>query len=234
MGRRAKGPVRIEQTSGVDYLGAMTGRVHRWAFGLLLALGSAAGAADSEVLRLAGWMLGSFDSRAQAEAERGSGAPAPGPVAFLTVRPIEDPVDFGDAPYLYVETRSEGATQPSKQRVYRLKKAGKRIRLEVFRIDGQFLAPLALDSRMLNSLNPGDLVKEDGCDILMDAGGDGFSGSTGTRSCKADRKGSAYVVSSLRVTREGITVLEREFDDKDVLTFGSPDGRGVEFRKPPR
>ncbi len=115
--------------------------------------------------------------------------------------------------------------------MYRLKKVGKRIRLEVFRIDGQFLAPLALDPRMLNSLNPGDLSKEEGCDLLLDPSGDGFAGSTAPRSCKAERKGSAYVVSTLRVTRDGIVALDREFDEKDVLTFGPADGRGDEFRK---
>jgi len=192
---------------------------------------SLASAAESDVLRLGGWMLGSFDTRAQAEADRASGAAAPRPVTLLSVRPIEDPVDFGDAPYLYVETRIEGQSQPSKQRVYRLRKVGKRIRVEVFRIDGQFLAPLALDPRMLNSLNPGDLSKEEGCDLLMDVSGDGFSGSTGTRTCKADRKGSAYVVSTLRVSRDGMVVLDREFDEKDALTYGPADGRGDEFRR---
>ena len=201
---------------------------------LLVVGGSLANAADSEVLRLAGWMLGSFDSRAQAEADKAMGTATPRPVVLLTVRPIEDPVDFGDAPYLYVETRIEGEVQPQKQRVYRVRKVGKRIRLEVFTIDGQFLAPLALDPRMLSSLNPGDLRKEEGCDLVLDASADAFAGSTAPRSCKADRKGSAYVVSSLKVGRDGMVLLDREYDEKDVLTFGPADGRGHELRRSSR
>jgi hypothetical protein len=216
--------------TAVDYLAAMASRrVLELTAGLLLTVGSAAGAAESDVLRLAGWMLGSFDSRAQAEGDKGAASPRA--VALLTIRPIEDPVDFGDAPYLYVEARVEGQAQPTSQRVYRLKKVGKRIRIEVFRIDGQFMAPLAMDPRMLNSLNPGDLIKDAGCDILMDATADGFSGSTAHRSCKSERKGSAYVVTSLRVNRDGITLLERDFDEKDAQTFGPADGRGDELRR---
>jgi hypothetical protein len=197
----------------------------------LIAASSMAGAADRDVLRVAEWLVGSFDNHAQAAADRAADAPYQHDAAIMIGRPVNDPVVFRDALYLYVESRREGEPRPFWQRVYRLKKSGSQIRIEVFRIEGQVLAPLGLDAQMLSSLNPGDLRKEEGCDVLLDPKGDEYAGSTAPRSCRSDYKGSAYVFSTMRISKDLVVTLDRGYDEKGVQTFGPSDGRGYEFRR---
>lgn len=201
------------------------------AVSLLVAAGAVAGPAHPDVLRVAGWLVGSFDNRAQAAADQAANAPYQHDAAVMVGRPIEDPVVFQDGLYLYVESRREGEPRPFWQRVYRLRKSGGQIRIEVFKIDPQLLGPLGLDAQMLSSLNPGDLKKEEGCDVLLDIKGDEYTGSTAPRSCRSDYKGSAYVFSTMRVTRDLVVTLDRGYDEKGVQTFGPSDGRGYEFRR---
>ncbi len=204
---------------------------------LLLSVAAAAswaGPPDRDSLRLANWLVGSFDTRAQVAAER-AGETAPiREVASMSVRPIDDPVVFTDGLYLYVEARVAGETRPDRQRVYRVRKSGARIRLEVFTIDAQMLGPLALDAQMLSSLNPGDLKREAGCDVVFDIRGDEFIGATGAKSCKSERPGSAWVISSMRVTKDLVEILDRGYDENGVQTRGPAVGRGLEFRRVPQ
>ena len=198
---------------------------------LLLAASAAAGPPHPDVLRAANWLVGSFDNRAQAAADQAGNTPYQHDAAVMVGRPVEDPVVFQDGLYLYVESRRDGEPRPFWQRVYRLKKSGAQIRIEVFKIDGQVLGPLGLDAQMLSSLNPSDLRKEEGCDVLLDRKGDEFVGSTAARSCRSDYKGSAYVFSTMRIARDLVVTLDRGYDEKGVQTFGPSDGRGYEFRR---
>lgn len=198
---------------------------------LLTASAAFVGRVDRDVLEVAQWLVGAFDTRAQAEADRAADTAYKHDVALMTTRPIEDPVAFQDGLYLYVENRIEGQAQPYRQRVYRLSKSGKGIRLEVFKIDERVLVLLAATPGMLSQLTPSDLTRESGCDILLDRRGDEYSGSTPARSCKSSYKGSAYVTSSLRITKDVIVTLDRGYDATGGQTFGPTDGRGYEFRR---
>ena len=201
------------------------------AVSILVAASVVASPPHPDVLRVAGWLVGSFDNRAQAAADLAANTPYQHDAAVMVGRPVEDPVEFQDGLYLYVESRREGEPRPYWQRVYRLKRSGGQIRIEVFKIDGQLLGPLGVDAQMLSSLSPGDLKKEEGCDVLLDIKGDEFTGSTAPRSCRSDYKGSAYVFSTMRVTRDLVVTLDRGYDEKGVQTFGPSDGRGYEFRR---
>lgn len=198
---------------------------------LLIAASAAAGPPHPDVLRAASWLAGSFDNRAQAEADQAANAAYQHDDAVMVGRPVEDPVVFQDGLYLYVESRRDGEPRPFWQRVYRLKKSGGQVRIEVFKIEGQVLGPLGLDVQMLSSLNPSDLRKEEGCDVLLDIKGDEFVGSTAARSCRSDYKGSAYVFSTMRISKDLVVTLDRGYDEKGVQTFGPSDGRGYEFRR---
>lgn len=185
---------------------------------VLLFLSTPARAQD-DVVKVANWLVGSFDTRAQAE------------LVFMVGRPVQDPVVFGDALYVYVENRVEGEPGPPRQRVYRLKKSGRKVRLEVFTIDAQLRTLLASEPQMLSQLSPGDLTKERGCDILLEALGDAYVGVSDPRSCKTEWKGSSFATSTLRITKDLIVILERGYDEKGAQTFGPTDGRGYEFRR---
>mgnify|MGYP003422724888 CR=1 FL=1 len=198
---------------------------------LFVAAGSVAGASDRDATRVANWLTGSFDNRAQAAADQSGNTPFQHDRALMTGRLVDDPVVFRDALYVYVESRREGVARPYWQRVYRLKKSGGQVRIEVFKIDSHVSGPLALDAQMLASLSPGDLTKEEGCEVLLDVRGDEYVGSTAPRSCRSEYKGSAYVFSPMRITRDLVAILDRGYDEKGVQTFGPTDGRGYEFRR---
>ena len=196
--------------------------------GVILISAVSTAIAQEDVFKVASWLVGSFESRARGEA---GSAVSPSKREFMVARVVQDPVVFTDALYLYVEHRIDDAAIPSRQRVFRLKKSGRRVRLEVFRIDPQILAPLASDPQMLTQLSPGDLSKEAGCDILLEAQGDAYAGASDPRSCKSDWQGSVYVNTSIRITKDLIVTLERGYDENGVQTFGPTDGRGYEFRR---
>lgn len=204
---------------------------HGLASSLLTASVVCAGPPDQDLARVASWLVGSFDTRAQAEADRAAATPYRHDIALWAARPIEDAGIFKDGLYVYVEIRLEGETQPCRQRVYRLKKVKDRIRLEVFNIDAQVRELLVLAPQMLADLSPRDLTKEEGCDVLLESKGEEYTGSTPRGSCKSDWKGSAFVTSTIRLTRNLIVTLDRGYDETEVQTFGPTDGRGYEFRR---
>lgn len=190
-------------------------------------LTTAVASAEDDVLRVANWLVGSFDNRVQNEASRAAGSG----LVQMVARPIQDPVVFEDAVYIYMELRFAGEPSPYRQRVLKLKKAGRRVRFEVFRIDAQLLTPLASEPQMLSQLAPGDLTKEPGCEIVLELRGNGYEGATDPRACKTDWKGSAYMTSAIRITSDLVVILDRGYDAKGVQTFGPVDGRGYEFRR---
>ena len=209
----------------------MKNLLHALGVSLFTAASALAGPPHPDVLRAANWLVGVFDNHAQAAADVAGNTSYQHDAAVMVGRPIQDPVEFQDGLYLYVESRRDGEPKPFWQRVYRLKKNGGQIRIEVFKIDGQILGPLGLDPQMLSSLNPSDLRKEEGCDVLLDIKGGEFTGSTAPRSCRSDYKGSAYVFSTMRITKDLVVTLDRGYDEKGVQTFGPSDGRGYEFRR---
>ena len=198
---------------------------------LLIAAGSIASPSDRDAMRVASWLTGSFDNRAQASADQSGNTPFQHDLAIMTARPVDDPVAFRDALYVYVESRREGVARPYWQRVYRLKKSGSQVRIEVFKIDAQVSGPLALEPQILASLSPSDLTKEEGCEVLLDVRGEEYVGSTAPRSCRSEYKGSAYVFSTMRITKDLVVTLDRGYDERGVQTFGPTDGRGYEFRR---
>ncbi len=207
----------------------------KWIFAALFSLSrvaaAAAGPVDAEVVRAANWLVGSFDTRKQAEADTASGTAYRHDVASMIARPLQDPVVFGDALYIYVENRTGGDEKPYRQRVYRLTKSGRSVKVEIFKLASQVLAPLVADPQMLANLAPGDLTKETGCDVILERNGAEFTGSTGPRSCKSAWKGSAYVTSSMWISTDLVVTLDRGYDANGVQTFGPTDGRGYEFRR---
>lgn len=193
----------------------------------VLILTAAVATAEDDMLRVANWLVGSFDNRAQSEANPEAGTR----LVRMVARPIQDPVVFEDAIYIYIEQRFADESTPFRQRVLKLRKSGRRIRFEVFRIDPQLLTPLSSEPQMLSQLAPGDLTRESGCDITLERRGDGYEGGTDPRGCRPDGKGPAYMTSTLRITSDLIVILDRAYDEKGIQISGPANGRGYEFRR---
>ena len=191
----------------------------------VLVLAATFSTAEDDVLRIANWLVGSFDKRAQFETNREAG------LVRMVGRPIQDPVVFDDGIYMYLELRFANEDGPYRQRVFKLRKGGRRLRLEAFRIDPQLLIPLSSEPQMLSQLAPGDLTRESGCDITLERRGDGYEGGTDLRACRSDWRGSSYMTSTMRITSELVVILDRAYDDRGVQTFGPAKGDGHEFRR---
>lgn len=192
---------------------------------------SMSGAQDEEVLKLATAMLGRFENTRQVQAGQEAGRFDIHDRLVMTVRPIQDPVVFQDGLYLYIEKSTVEDDRPYQQRIYRLRKAGRRIRFEMFAIDERMLVSLALEPQMLNNLAPADLTRREGCDMLVEAKDGGYAGSTTGRSCTAETEGSAYVTSAIRVTGDMVVILDRGYDSEGRQTSGPLDGSAHEFRR---
>lgn len=190
-----------------------------------------AGPVDAATLRVANWLVGDFDNHAQIAADRAAGSGFIHEEARLLVRPLQDPVVFLDGLYVYVENRRAAEAKPYRQRIFRLRKSGRGIRLEPFRIDARVLSSLSQEPQMLNSLAPSDLTKVEGCDVLLAERPGEYQGSTSGRGCPSEVEGSAYMTSALRVTKDMVIILDRGYDEKGVQTFGPAEGQGYEFRR---
>lgn len=190
-----------------------------------------AGPVDAATLQVASWLVGTFDNHAQTAAERAAGSTFVHEEARLLVRPLQDPVVFLDGLYLYVEDRRATEPKPRSQRIFRLRKNGSRIRLEVFGIDARMLSSLSQEPQMLNSLSPSDLTRLEGCDVLLTGQKGEYQGSTSGRGCPSEVEGSAYMTSTLRVIKDMVILLDRGYNEKGVQTFGPADGQGYEFRR---
>lgn len=162
----------------------------------------AAGAPDAELVRVANWLVGAYESKPGAALGAMASAPT------LKVRALQDPVVFGDGLYAYVELTRPGEGQSRLwQRVYRLKKSGGKVRVEVMMLDSRVLSMLASDPQMLSNLAPADLLKESGCDIVLESrGGETYTGSASSKSCLSREQGTAERQSYLEVSKDKVVI----------------------------
>lgn len=179
---------------------------------------------DAELVRLASYMIGTFDSSAQAAADD----------AYLTVdlHAVEIWPDAEDGIWLYVEQQVRGARSPYRQRVVRLvRDASGTLRQQVYTIrDPSIYAGGWRVPGRFAVLGRDELAYLAGCDNLLRPEGDRFVGGTRDRDCRNDYKGAAYMVSVANVGADGFSNWDRGFDADGELVWGPPSG-GYRFRR---
>jgi hypothetical protein len=185
--------------------------------------------------RLAEMMSGSFSSAEQAAAD----------TSFQDVRVQMMPVwqHLSSAFYIYAEhAGADRLNLPFRQRVYRLTQLDDstiscetlefKVRAKVIGAWKKFSDGRpnpGLDE--LNSLTPSDLVKREGCTLLLHPEGDSaFVGSTNERDCVTKLRGASYMTTEFRMTKEYMYNWDRGFDSTGTQVWGMTKG-GYTFKK---
>jgi len=178
---------------------------------------------------LASWMTGTFSSAAQA---------AEAPDDYFDIRlvmlPIWQDQAYGDERWLYVEqAAADSLDRPYRQRVYRLSQLGSnRFQSEVFELPGdprRFVQAWKTPT-LLAAMRPEDLVKREGCAILLTGGEGVYIGRTEERSCSSTLRGAAWASSEVIIQADQLTSWDRGWDAEGKQVWGAMKG-GYRFEK---
>jgi CpeT/CpcT family (DUF1001) len=185
--------------------------------GLAACAGKASAPAPIE--RLAGYLSGSFSSRAQAQADK----------AYFEIELQVARIwpERSDGPWLYVE-QAAAATRdkPYRQRIYRLQAADDGFISWVYTLPGDplvFAGAVASPER-LNALQPQQLSLREGCEVRLRAEGPRFVGATAGQGCKSDLRGAAWASSEVMLDAQGMSSWDRGFDASGRQVWGATAG----------
>jgi hypothetical protein len=176
-------------------------------------------AQDDELELLVSWIGGSFSSSAQANADSDYFD------LSLSLVPIWK--DSGDGHWFYVEQALAGdPVQPYRQQVYQVDRVSSglfEIRLYGIPDPGRFIGAAAQEAP-LNEISPADLVRRDGCAILLRHIGDTFIGSTLARLCPSKLNGAEFATSEVTITSSGCSSWDRGFSSDGTQVWGAVEG----------
>lgn len=183
-----------------------------------------AGGAEALVEALEAFLVGHFDSSAQAQVEEGYHH------ISLKMCRVEAP-ELG-AHVLYVEqavaTRLEA---PYRQRLYRLSAAGGDVvESAIYTLADEASLLGACDRAELKVLQPGSYARKDGCEVMMRREGDRFVGSTQEGKCPSALRGASYATARVTVHAEGVDSWDQGFDAAGQQVWGAEAGP-YRFRK---
>lgn len=187
-------------------------------------------APDAELLQLAGWMTGTFDTFAQVDRDEKAKSPYKHLRAVMHVVPAELPELSGPSAgkLFYVEQAAADALdRPYRQRLYLLFRRDGVLVNRVFRLrDPAPLVGAASDPSKLKRLTADGALAEEGCDLVWarvdGARYQGTAGLGGT--CPTAWRGATKAVSVVQMTPDSITSLDLGFDDAGAQKWGPPPG----------
>ena len=173
----------------------------------------------SDFEQLQSWMTGTYSSTLQAERDSN----------YLPIILHMYPIwkDNEEASWLYVEQAlASTATQPYRQRVYRLSETDNTFESKVYELAnpenfiGKWHSPEAFDS-----LTVADLVEREGCAVYLEKKDENYyGGSTIADECKSDFLGAMYATSEVTVYADSIVSWDRGWDENDNFLWGAEHG----------
>ncbi len=175
---------------------------------------------------LAGYLTGSFSSRAQSETDGEN---------YFDIRLHAVPIwEWApDGPWLYVEQAAASALdRPYRQRVYRLdtvEEYGETLYTsEVYTFDDPLrLAGAWKSTGMVDAeLDPNELALRDGCTIYLtwDESRAAFVGATRGSGCESTLGGASYATSEVVLFADRLETWDRGFDAEGVQAWGATEG----------
>jgi len=177
-------------------------------------------APSASVDEVASWMAGTYSSAAQAKAD-----PDFRDVRLHMVRIWPERTD---AYWLYVEQATASSLeQPYRQRVYAVKvEPDGKVASHVYELPGDPMgfAGAWKDPKRLDLVNPDLLVPREGCTVFLEAGAEGWKGSTRPNTCVSTLMGAAYATSEVTVGAKELTSWDRGFDAAGKQVWGSTKG----------
>jgi hypothetical protein len=136
--------------------------------------------------------------------------------------------------WVYVEqAAAESLDRPYRQRIYRFRPLGAADIWEstIYELPGDSLrfAGAHNDPSLLDGLTPFDLIKRDGCEVILyhDSGELGhwtITGGTVSTRCASDWGGAAYATSEVTITRDAMFTWDRGFAADGTQVWGSTAG----------
>jgi hypothetical protein len=176
-------------------------------------------APDKELELLVSWIGGSFSSAAQANADSDYFD------LSLSMTPIWS--DSSDGFWFYVEQSLAGEQiQPYRQQVYRVDRVATNlfeIELYVIPDPGRFIGAAGQEAPLAD-ISPADLIRRDGCSILLRNIGDTFVGSTLTRLCPSKLNNANYAASEVSISSSGFRSWDRGFSSDGTQVWGAVEG----------
>ncbi|MEL7450386.1 MAG: chromophore lyase CpcT/CpeT [Pseudomonadota bacterium] len=181
--------------------------------------GDASDTPSGDTDKLLALMSGSFSSAQQAQDDE----------SYFDIRLEMVPIWTGrdDGPWLYVEQAAASRLdEPYRQRVYRLSvdEAGRYVSTVYEFPNAPDHAGAWKEARPLANLSPADLTERTGCAVYLDAGADGFSGSTRESECLSSLRGATYATSEVDISADMIRSWDRGFDGDGNQVWGAEKG----------
>lgn len=187
---------------------------------------SSAETADlGSVSMLRDWMVGSFDSSAQAQTD---------PSYFdIKLHMVEIWKNRNDGPWLYVEqAMAEAQDKPYRQRVYQLSPLGQGLyQSAVFEIAdsieaAQQYAGTWKDPNPLGTLGPNNLKRKDGCEVVLKyfPTENVFKGSTLAANCPSTLRGASFATSEITLVPGELRSWDRGYDAAGKQVWGAVKG----------
>ena len=177
---------------------------------------------DAHVDRVAGMLVGDFDSRDQASAS---------PDEYYEIRLVTIPIwpDRKDGRWLYVEQAAfSSLDRPYRQRVYCINEdAFGEVRSDIYQLPGDpaaYAGAWRAHPSPFESLKPDQLEIREGCSIRLEPHGDGYIGSTSGRGCASTLAGSSYATSEVELQDGLIYSWDRGWDQAGAQAWGATGG----------
>lgn len=175
---------------------------------------------SSDVDTLVEYMVGSFDSAAQAAADTN----------YFDIRLHMVPIwpDRTDGAWLYVEqAAADQQERPYRQRVYRVTaEADGVFKSAVYTIDDPLRFAGGWHDAMLLADLAYDLIQErEGCAVFLRKQADGtFAGATDAQSCGSVLRGATYATSTVDVSATEIRSWDQGFNAEREQVWGATEG----------
>lgn len=175
--------------------------------------------------RLGQYMMGSFNSAAQAERDSN----------YYDITLHMYPIWEGkQGKWMYVEQAvTQAQERPYRQRLYELVKVDANTfesRVYTLAEPKKFIGAWKTPS-LFDGLSEGDYTLKAGCEVVLKKQADGtYSGSTGEKSCPSELRGASYATSKVTVHADKIVSWDQGFNADGEQVWGATLG-GYEFVK---
>ena len=179
-------------------------------------------AQEADAQRAAEYLTGCFDSLDQAQAD---------PDSYYRIRLILVPIwpHLTSGHWLYVEQASfDSLERPYRQRIQHVYlDENSQIRSDVYLLPGnpqEFAGAWETPGDSFANLSPRLLTLRDGCSVILDPDGSGFTGSTIGEECQSTLGGAAYATSEVELSEGLLVSWDRGWNSDGDQVWGATDG----------
>lgn len=173
-----------------------------------------------DLTKLADWMTGSFNSKAQSISNES--------YYNINLEMAQIWPDSKGAIWLYVEQAvATSLDKPYRQRIYKLEQQGDKYISTVYSLPNPSAVVGAWQHlEKLKGLTPDSLLLRKGChiNITHKKSTDTYTGSTDEKHCSSKLRGASYATSHVEIKSDVLTSWDQGFDEADKQVWGAIEG----------